>query len=80
MRFLITGASGFVGRQLCEELLRQKQVVRVALRTGNALIEGTESVVVGAVDGETNWRDALRNIDVVIHLAARGTCDERYSC
>jgi len=26
---------------------------------------------VGAIDGETNWTDALRGVDVVIHLAAR---------
>ena len=71
MRFLITGANGFVGKQLCDELLRQKQVVRVALRTGRTLMDGVESVVVGTIDVATNWSDALRNVDVVIHLAAR---------
>jgi len=28
-------------------------------------------VVVGAIDGKTKWAEALRDVDVVIHLAAR---------
>lgn len=27
--------------------------------------------MVGEINGETDWSEALRNIDVVIHLAAR---------
>jgi nucleoside-diphosphate-sugar epimerase len=30
-----------------------------------------ESAIVGAIDGETDWTDALIGVDVVIHLAAR---------
>jgi len=30
MRFLVTGASGFVGRSLCAELLRQGYAIRAA--------------------------------------------------
>ncbi len=71
MKFLVTGANGFVGKLLCKELLRQGQSVRAAVRSGNSLIENTEVIVVGAIDNETNWADALRAVDVVIHLAAR---------
>jgi nucleoside-diphosphate-sugar epimerase len=35
------------------------------------LIENTEVIIIGAIDGETNWADALADVDVVIHLAAR---------
>lgn len=71
MKFLITGANGFVGKPLCTELLRQGQSVRVAVRSANALIENVEVVAVGSIDGQTDWTDALRGVDVVIHLAAR---------
>ncbi|MDO8311363.1 MAG: NAD-dependent epimerase/dehydratase family protein, partial [Sideroxyarcus sp.] len=71
MKFLITGANGFVGQPLCDELLQQGQSVRTAVRSTNTLIENAEAAVVGTIDSGTNWTDALRDIDVVIHLAAR---------
>lgn len=71
MKFLITGANGFVGRPLCVELLRQGKSVRAALRSANKAGENIEIAVVGSIDGETDWTEALRNVDVVIHLAAR---------
>jgi nucleoside-diphosphate-sugar epimerase len=30
-----------------------------------------ESVVIGQIDDQTNWTESLREVDVVIHLAAR---------
>ncbi len=71
MKFMISGAGGFVGKALCAELLRRGQFVSAAVRSGNSLIENTEVIIVGAIDSETNWADALRDVDVVIHLAAR---------
>ena len=71
MKFMISGAGGFVGKALCAELLQRGQSVSAAVRSGNSLIENTEVIVVGAIDSETNWTDALRDVDVVIHLAAR---------
>jgi nucleoside-diphosphate-sugar epimerase len=71
MRFLITGASGFVGKALCAELLRRGQSVRAAVRSASTPVENVEVVAVGSIDGETDWSDALRGVDVVLHLAAR---------
>lgn len=70
-RFLITGANGFVGKPLCAELLRQGHSVRAAVRSASSAVENVEVVAVGSIDGKTDWSDALRGVDVVIHLAAR---------
>jgi len=71
MRYLVTGANGFVGKPLCAELLRRGHSVRAAVRTASSPVGDAEVVEVGAIDGETNWTDALRNVEAVIHLAAR---------
>jgi len=71
MRFLVTGANGFVGKPLCAELLRQGQSVRAALRSANSPVENVEMVAVGSIDGKTDWTEVLRGVGVVIHLAAR---------
>ncbi len=71
MRALITGANGFVGLRLCEEARRLGWMVRGAVRTPFQFGRGIEQAAVGAIDGSTDWTVALRQIDVVIHLAAR---------
>jgi len=68
---LITGANGFVGRPLCEEMLRQGWRVRAAIRSSIQMPDGVETAVVADIDGDTDWTNALRGVDVVIHLAAR---------
>ena len=67
----VTGANGFVGRALCAEAVKRGIVVRGITRSPCILPVGVENVVVGNVDGETQWTRALVGCDVVIHLAAR---------
>lgn len=68
---LVTGANGFVGHSLCAALLAQKWQVKTALRGLRPFQYASESVVVGDINGLTDWTRALDSIDVVIHLAAR---------
>jgi nucleoside-diphosphate-sugar epimerase len=72
MNVLVTGANGFVGRALCLELVRQKHTVVAAVRNVNTKLGALiPSVVIGSIDAETDWSKALRNVDVIVHLAAR---------
>ncbi len=69
---LVTGANGFVGRVLCSSLAERGFSVKGAVRSEKAqLSQGIEKAVVGDIDSKTDWSDALRGIDCVIHLAAR---------
>lgn len=69
---LVTGANGFVGRALCENLVHHGHEVRGAVRSGKVILNPKISrVVIGEIDNRTDWASALTAIDVVIHLAAR---------
>lgn len=69
MKFLVTGANGFVGNALVAALQQDGHSVRRALR--NRREAESDAVAVGDINGLTDWADALHDIDVVIHLAAR---------
>ncbi len=72
-RILVTGARGFVGQELCAQLLRRGYSVRRASRSPFPVgsVPGIEEVCVGEIDGSTCWHDAMVDVDGVIHLAAR---------
>jgi nucleoside-diphosphate-sugar epimerase len=71
-RCLVTGANGFIGRALLDRLLGEGQRVRAALRAeGRLPARIDETVAVGALDGATDWCQALEGIGTVIHVAGR---------
>lgn len=73
-RFLVTGASGFIGRFLCAQLLEQGWTVHGTLRPSkpvSALAYGTKPAFVKTCGPDADWTRALDSVDTVIHLAAR---------
>lgn len=68
---LVTGANGFVGKSLCAELFRQGFAIRTVVRSLNNHADVAEQVIVSSMDAETDWAVVIKDIDVVIHLAAR---------
>ncbi|WP_370806200.1 NAD-dependent epimerase/dehydratase family protein [Eubacterium ventriosum] len=64
---LVTGGSGFIGSQLCKELIKQKHNVTIY-----DLVEPDFECkhIVGCITEEKKLSDAMKNMDIVIHLAA----------
>lgn len=61
-----------VGRALSLELARRGHIVRVALRAvGPAPSGATEVSVIGDMTGAVEWDECLRDVDAVVHLAAK---------
>lgn len=69
-RILVTGATGFVGRSLIPALTNAGHVVRCAVTTYVDWLK-EEQVLVERLETHFNWSNALKEIDIVIHLAAR---------
>ncbi|MEN8661501.1 MAG: TIGR01777 family oxidoreductase [Lentimonas sp.] len=68
---LVTGASGLVGKPLCEALIQRGHIVRTVSRSGGGDYQW--DVVKGQLDPE-----ALEGVDVVIHLAGESVA-QRWS-
>jgi nucleoside-diphosphate-sugar epimerase len=68
VKVAITGANGFVGRALSQHLQwRGHEVIRL-LRSGTGAVD---ELITGDLSETTLRADALRDIDCVVHLAAR---------
>ena len=69
MKVFITGGSGFVGREIIQQLMAENHSVRALVRKADALenFRGIETIVGDTTQSET-LRDQLTGCDAVIHL------------
>lgn len=67
----LTGSTGFVGSALLAELKKLPEF-RVVVAVRSAVLPASDDVVVvGNIDGTTDYSAALNGVDVVVHAAAR---------
>lgn len=70
-RVLVTGASGFIGQSAVRMLAQAGWTVRAALRADATLGSDVEKVTISDISQDTDWSEALKTVDAVLHLAAR---------
>ncbi|MGL6131345.1 MAG: NAD-dependent epimerase/dehydratase family protein, partial [Fusobacteriaceae bacterium] len=89
---LITGGSGFIGSNLALKLLGKGYKVTILDNMSEQIhgldykqselyknIEGKVEFILGSVESREDWTKALKNVDVVVHLAAEtGTGQSMY--
>lgn len=66
-KVLVTGASGFVGSSLCNELSKRGISFVAAVRNQTS----PSQFQLGGLTADTDWSKALSGCDSVVHLAAR---------
>ena len=70
-RLLVTGANGFVGNAVCMQAVRKGHAVNGTIRIDGCLPNYIEPFVVSNINASTEWGMALRDVNAVVHLAAR---------
>lgn len=79
MKILVTGAGGFIGSHLCEELVEQGHNVRALIRYNSrnnwgwlesSPLIGSMEIVTGDVRDYDSVKKCLQEVDLVFHLAA----------
>lgn len=68
MRILITGANGFIGKQLAQVLKFEHEEIICCSRT---LEESQNFITCPSLSSTANWESLLQNVDVVVHLAGK---------
>jgi nucleoside-diphosphate-sugar epimerase len=70
MKTLVTGATGFIGKTLCQKLLEHNSEVVIVTRTQTHTNKNI-TIINKVLTKDTVWEDALKGVDVIIHLAGR---------
>jgi nucleoside-diphosphate-sugar epimerase len=68
---LLTGASGFIGRQLSASIIKQNINLTCAVRAPFVFDGAPRTEVISGIDEQTDWSSCLAGVDAVIHTAAR---------
>ena len=71
MTLLVTGAYGFIGAALYNIISNNNISVRGSVRSLKSVNEKSKLIAVGDINADTDWTNALKNVDKVIHLASR---------
>lgn len=70
--FFVTGANGFLGRALIEELSRRGYSVRGSTTANNVTFNPNVEIINSPIlNGKSKWIDVLRGYKTLIHTAAR---------
>lgn len=64
MKILLTGASGFIGKEICRQALADYRYVSRSNQNGHS-----DTFIVDNIDGYTSWEGAFDDCYSVIHLA-----------
>lgn len=72
MKILVTGATGFIGRSLISGLvIKNFDIIATVRENCRILFSDIKQVNIASLSATTDWSIVLKDVNVVVHLAAR---------
>ncbi|MHC4737378.1 MAG: NAD-dependent epimerase/dehydratase family protein [Planctomycetota bacterium] len=81
MKIAVTGARGFIGRALCNELSKEHNVIALARRPekGAGIFEKRVDVIKWNAERMDGWERSLVGTDAIVNLAGSNFASGRWS-
>ena len=81
MKIVVTGATGFIGRALCNELAKQHNVIALTRRPEKAsvLFERPVDIIKWNPEDTDGWEKCLEGSDAVVNLAGTNLASGRWT-
>jgi len=81
MKIIVTGATGFIGRALCNELAKEHNVIALTRRPEKApvLFERPVDIIKWNPKGMDGWEKCLDGSDAIVNLAGTNLASGRWS-
>jgi len=78
---LVTGASGFIGRALCNKLVKEHNVIALTRspEKASALLDKTVEIIKWNPDMLDGWEKCLEDLDVIVNLAGTNLASGRWT-
>ena len=81
MKVAVTGATGFIGRALCNELAKEHNVIALTRNPEKASAIFDKSVAIIKWDANTlnGWEKCIENADAIVNLAGTNLASKRWT-
>jgi len=81
MKIVVTGATGFIGRALCNELAKEHDVIALTRRSEKAtvLFERPVDIIKWDAEDPAGWERSLNGSDAIVNLAGSNLASGRWS-
>ena len=81
MKVAVTGATGFIGRALCNELAKEHNVIALTRNPEKASAIFDKSVAIIKWDANTlnGWEKCIENADAIVNLAGTNLASNRWT-
>jgi uncharacterized protein (TIGR01777 family) len=81
MKVIVTGATGFIGRALCNKLVKEHDVIALTRNPekASALLDKAIEIIKWNPNMLDGWERCIENSDVIVHLAGTNLASGRWT-
>jgi len=81
MKVAVTGATGFIGRALCNELAKEHNVIALTRNPekASAIFDKSVDIIKWDANALNGWEKCIENADAIVNLAGTNLASKRWT-